>query len=37
MSYYGILAFEQTRSHVIWNRIDVIPSKTKHTIIGTVI
>jgi hypothetical protein len=36
MLYYNILSFRNTFNHVIWIRIDVIISKIKHPIIGTV-
>ena len=36
MLKYNILAFKNALGHVIWIEIDVIVSKTKHSIIGTV-
>ena len=36
MKYYIILHFKYTLDHVIWIRIDVMASKIKHPIIGTV-
>jgi hypothetical protein len=36
MKYKVILAFKQALYHVIWVRIDVMVSKIKHPIIGTV-
>ena len=36
MSYYNILSFRNMFDHVIWIRTDVVTSKIKHPIIGTV-
>ena len=36
MSYYNILSFRNIFDHVIWIRTDVVTSKIKHPIIGTV-
>ena len=37
MLYYNILSFRNIFDHVMWIRIDVVTSKIKHPIIGTVI
>ena len=36
MSYYNILSFRNMFNHMIWIRFDVVTSKIKHLIIGTV-
>ena len=36
MSYYNILSFRNMFNHVIWIRLNVVTSKIKHSIIGTV-
>ena len=36
MLYYNILSFRNIFDHVIWIRTDVVISKMKHSIIGTV-
>ena len=36
MSYYNILSFGNMFDHVIWIRTDIVTSKIKHPIIGTV-
>ena len=36
MSYYTILSFRNMFDHVIWIRTDVVKSKIKYPIIGTV-
>ena len=36
MLYYNILSFRNIFDHVIWIRTDVVISKMKHPIIGTV-